>query len=117
MEERTIIRGKATPGLAKPPCAVNSVFDTGAAPKATQPRVASKVDPMAIEIEQGVAMPETVVGVKSPWPDVYARMKKGYMVRLTHRQAVSFQSWGKKAKASLARRTLGPDTAGVWRTA
>lgn len=92
----------------------NSVFDTGAPAKAKrEPRV----DPAAVQIVRGVALPPSPTGSVSPWPKVYARMNKGDMVRLTKRQATSFVSWGKKYKASLAKRTLDADSAGVWRTA
>lgn len=116
MEQQTVIRGAAKPGAGKPNGAVSSVFDV-AAPAKTSKRQVVRVDPTALKIERGVPMPEARSSLESPWPGVYAQMKKGDMVRLTERQAISFVSWGKKANAALARRNLGPDSAGVWRTA
>ena len=113
MEHQTVIRGQARPGPGKPAGVPNSVFDTGAPAKT---RREPRIDPTAVKVERGVPLPPSPTGCVSPWPAVYARMAKGDMVRLTKRQATSFMSWGKKFKASLARRTLGPDSAGVWRT-
>jgi hypothetical protein len=114
MEHQTVIRSQARPGPGKPNGVPNSVFDTGAPTKAKrEPRI----DPQAVQIVCGLALPPSPTGSVSPWPKVYARMNKGDMVRLTKRQATSFVSWGKKYKHSLARRTLGPDSAGVWRVA
>lgn len=117
MDHQTVIRSQARPGSGKPNGVANSVFDTGAATKAKVKRDYARVDSAAVNIESGVPLPPSPTGTVSPWPAVYARMAKGDMVRLTKRQATSFMSWGKKYKASLARRTLGSDSAGVWRTA
>jgi hypothetical protein len=115
MEHQKVIRSLAKPGAGKPDGVRNSVFDTSAPPKAK--RDYARVDPTALKIESGVPLPPSPSGTVSPWPSVYARMAKGDMVRLTKRQATSFLSWGKKYEANLARRTLGADSAGVWRTA
>jgi hypothetical protein len=115
VEHQTVIRSQALPGLGKPNGVRNSAFDTGAPVKAK--RDYARVDPEAVKIERCIPLPPSATGTVSPWPSVYARMSRGDMVRLTRRQATSFVSWGKKYQASLARRTLGPDSAGVWRTA
>ena len=114
MEQQAVIRSKATAGEGKPAGAVSSVFDTGTPEKPK--RQLAPVDLGQLQIERGVPLPAARSGTESPWPQVYARMNKGDMVRLTSRQATSFQSWGKKHKAPLTRRSLGPDSAGVWRT-
>lgn len=115
MEQQTVIRANAKPGAGKPTGAVSSVFEAGAHAKPPT-RQYDRIDAGAIKIESGVPVPETSPGKASPWPVVYARMKPGDMVRLTHRQATSFVSWGKKHTAALTRRKLGDDSVGVWRT-
>lgn len=115
MDKQTVIRSPATPGFGKPVGAVNSAFDVGGKDKPA--RQVEQVDVAALKIEKGVPMPAATPGRQSPWPAVYKLMSKDDMVRLTPKQADSFVAWGKKAGVSLAKRRLGEDEAGVWRTA
>lgn len=115
MDQQTVIRSQAKPGAGKPPGAMNSAFDTGASGKPRRRAVAEPVDPSKLQIERGVPLPPAITGPATAWASVYARMSIGDMVRLTKTQAKSFVSWGSKNKGSLACRTLGPDSAGVWR--
>lgn len=111
---RIVAAGSVPPVATSAPA---SVFAAGQAAKPKRLYAAATVDAAALKIESGVPIPTILNNPgHSPWPAVYARMKKGDMVRLTPAQATSFISWSKKNKAALTRRRLGPDQAGVWRT-
>lgn len=89
MEDQTVIRSHARPGMGKPNGVPNSAFDTGAPAKAKrEPRI----DPFTVTVQRGVPRPPSPTGTVSPWHAVYKRMARGDMVRLTERQAASFMS-------------------------
>ncbi len=112
---RIVPAGSAPPVQTAAPA---SIFAAGQAAKPKRLYAAASVDPAALKIESGVPMPVMANNPgQSPWPGLCARMKAGDMVRLTPKQATSLISWAKKNQVKLARRSLGPDQCGVWRTA
>ncbi len=116
MDEQRIIRSTAKPGAGLPPGAANSVFNVATPPpKKKTARTVVRIDPASVKIYSGVPLPAVTTGQASPWPAVYKNMKKGDMVKLTHREAVAFLSWAKKHKAVMTRRALPDEVVGVWR--
>lgn len=133
MESQTVTRAPAKPGtIVKPPGAMNSAFDTGAAPgtgtstKGRPPKTPRPplppLDVDALEIKTGVPIPEKSTGPGgsarvAQYAALWAKLPEGGCVELDRRHAESFYAWCKKHKHQVIVRVTGPEKKTVWKQA